>query len=54
MSPLYLPGGILVVVVLITYFIHKMEFKELKEAFSESSKVMIGAGFCTYIYYSTC
>jgi len=45
MSPLYLPGGILVVVVLITYFIHKMEFKELKEAVSESSKVMIGAGF---------
>lgn len=45
MAPLYLPGGILVFVVLITYFLHKMEFKELKEAISESSKVMIGAGF---------
>lgn len=45
MTPLYLPGGILVFVVLLTYFFHKMEFKELKEAFSESSKVMIGAGF---------
>ncbi len=45
MAPLYLPGGILVFVVLITYFFHKMEFKELKEAVSESSKVMIGAGF---------
>ncbi len=44
-SPLYLPGGILVFVVIITYFLHKMEFKELKEALSESSKVMIGAGF---------
>ena len=44
-TPLYLPGGILVFVVLLTYFLHKMEFKELKEAFSESSKVMLGAGF---------
>jgi len=44
-TPLYLPGGILVFVVLITYFLHKMEFKEMKEAFSESSKVMLGAGF---------
>ena len=45
MAPLYLPGGILVFVVLLTYFLHKMEFKELKEAIGESSKVMIGAGF---------
>ena len=45
MTPLYLPGGILVFVVLITYFLHKMEFKELKEAVGESSKIMIGAGF---------
>lgn len=43
--PLYLPGGILVFVVLITYFLHKMDFKEMKEALSESSKVMLGAGF---------
>lgn len=43
--PLYLPGGILIFVVLITYFLHKMDFKEMKEAFSESSKVMLGAGF---------
>ncbi|PLY08467.1 MAG: lactate permease [Arcobacter sp.] len=43
--PLYLPGGILVFVVFITYFLHRMEFKEMKEAFSESSKVMLGAGF---------
>lgn len=43
--PLYLPGGILVFVVLVTYFLHKMNFKEMKEALSESSKVMLGAGF---------
>jgi len=44
-TPLYLPGGILVFVVLVTYFFHKMEFKEMKVAVSESSKVMLGAGF---------
>jgi len=44
-TPLYLPGGILVFVVLITFFFHKMQFKELKAAVSESSKVMLGAGF---------
>jgi lactate permease len=43
--PLYLPGGILVFVVFLTYFLHKMNFKEMKEAVSESSKVMLGAGF---------
>ncbi|WP_072682025.1 L-lactate permease [Arcobacter sp. LA11] len=44
-TPLYLPGGILAFVVIITYFLHRMEFKEMKEAISESSKVMLGAGF---------
>ena len=44
-TPLYLPGGILVFVVLITYFLHKMELKEMKAAIGESSKVMLGAGF---------
>ncbi|WP_419770349.1 MAG: L-lactate permease [Candidatus Marinarcus sp.] len=44
-TPLYLPGGILISVVLITFFLHKMEVKEMKESFSESSKVMLGAGF---------
>ncbi len=43
--PLYLPGGILVFVVFLTYFLHRMEFKEMKAAIGESSKVMIGAGF---------
>jgi lactate permease len=44
-TPLYLPGGILVFVVMLTYFLHKMEFKEMKAAIGESSKVMLGAGF---------
>ncbi|MFA9373265.1 MAG: L-lactate permease [Poseidonibacter sp.] len=44
-TPLYLPGGILVFVVLITYFLHGMKVKEIGAAVSESSKVMIGAGF---------
>jgi len=44
-TPLYLPGGILVFVVLLTYFFHKMEFKEMKAAVGESSRVMLGAGF---------
>ncbi|MFT7003608.1 MAG: lactate permease [Sulfurimonas sp.] len=43
--PLYLPGGILVFVVILTYFFHRMNFREMKEAVSESSKVMLGAGF---------
>lgn len=44
-QPLYLPGTVLVVVVLITFFVHKMNSKELKIAFTESSKILLGAGF---------
>lgn len=44
-SPLYLPGGIMVMVVLITYFLHNMKAKELSSAISESSKTLLGAGF---------
>ena len=44
-TPLYLPGGILLFVVIVTYFLHKMEFKEMKAAIGESTKVMFGAGF---------
>ncbi|MBN1293494.1 MAG: L-lactate permease [Candidatus Latescibacteria bacterium] len=44
-QPLYLPGTILVSVVLITYLIHRMKINELKRAFSESSKILLGAGF---------
>jgi len=44
-DPLYLPGGIMAVVVLITYFLHKMKPKELFAAIGESSKTLLGAGF---------
>ncbi len=44
-SPLYLPGGIMVMVVLITYFLHNMKPKELANAIGESSKTLLGAGF---------
>ncbi|MCB0155027.1 MAG: L-lactate permease, partial [Anaerolineae bacterium] len=44
-TPLYLPGFIMIVVVAITFFIHKMNFGELKAAVSDSSKVILGAGF---------
>ncbi|WP_439860886.1 L-lactate permease [Pseudomonas sp. MBLB4136] len=43
--PLYLPGGILVTVVLATFFLHRMKLRELTAAIGESSKVLLGAGF---------
>ncbi|MBS7662050.1 L-lactate permease [Pseudomonas lalucatii] len=43
--PLYLPGGILVAVVLATFFLHGMKLRELGAAVGESSKVLLGAGF---------
>lgn len=42
---LYLPGSIMIFVVILTYFLHKMEFQGLKSALSESSKMIFGAGF---------
>jgi len=44
-QPLYLPGTILVFVVLITYFLHRMNGGELRAAVSESSRILLGAGF---------
>lgn len=44
-TPLYLPGTIIILVVIITYFIHKMKFNEIKSALAESGKMIIGAGF---------
>jgi len=43
--PLYLPGGILVTVVLITVFLHRMHARSLVKAVGESSRVLLGAGF---------
>ncbi|NYS59963.1 L-lactate permease [Vreelandella salicampi] len=44
-QPLYLPGGILLAVVLVTAVLHRMKLGELKAAFSDSSKTILGAGF---------
>lgn len=44
-TPLYLPASILMTVVLITFFIHRMSRSELQAAVSDSSKVLLGAGF---------
>ncbi|WP_372995091.1 L-lactate permease [Marinobacter sp.] len=44
-QPLYLPGGILVMVVLATFFIHRMQVRELTAAVKESSSVLLSAGF---------
>lgn len=43
-TPLYLPGFILLVVVLATALLHRMEPAQLKEAFLSSTKVLVGAG----------
>ena len=44
-QPLYLPGGILLMVVLVTALLHRMRLGELKAAFGESSRTLLGAGF---------
>ncbi|WP_304641033.1 L-lactate permease [Pseudomonas sp.] len=44
-EPLYLPGGILVMVVIATFFIHRMHPVELGRAVRESSSVLLSAGF---------
>jgi len=43
--PLYLPGTILIIVVFITFFLHKMNFSQFSKAVNDSSKMLIGAGF---------
>ncbi|WP_068828291.1 L-lactate permease [Pseudomonas sp. BMS12] len=43
--PLYLPGGILVAVVIATFFLHGMKAREMVAAVKESSSVLLGAGF---------
>jgi lactate permease len=44
-QPLYLPGGILVAVVIATFFLHGMKLRELSSAVKESSSVLLSAGF---------
>ena len=44
-QPFYLPGGILLLVVLVTALLHRMKLGELKDAFTDSSRTLLGAGF---------
>ncbi|WFE72946.1 L-lactate permease [Halomonas sp. M1] len=45
LQPLYLPGGIIVAVVIVTYFLHRMNPRQMGAAVSESTKTILGAGF---------
>jgi len=44
-APLYLPGGIMIFVVVITYFWHNMKPQQLTKAVAESGKSLVNAGF---------
>lgn len=44
-TPLYLPGFALLVVVAVTFFLHRMTLPALGRALSESGRVLLGAGF---------
>lgn len=44
-APLYVPGGIMVMVVAITYFLHRMKPVMMLKTISESSKTLLWAGF---------
>ncbi|MFZ7127256.1 MAG: L-lactate permease [Desulfobacterales bacterium] len=45
LQPLYLPGAILIFVVAITFYLHRMTSGELAKAVQESSAILLGAGF---------
>lgn len=44
-QPLYLPGGILVMVVITTFFLHRMTARAMGQAVKESGSVLLSAGF---------
>jgi len=44
-TPLYLPGTILIGVALLTFLIHGMKFSKFRSALTESSRMLLGAGF---------
>ena len=44
-QPLYLPGGVLVLVCLLTVFLHRMHWHDFGSAVRESSRMLVGAGF---------
>ena len=44
-QPLYLPGGILFFVCVLTLFLHQMKFKQVVDAAKQSTTTLVGAGF---------
>ncbi|MES1934368.1 L-lactate transport [Salinisphaera shabanensis T35B1] len=44
-QPLYLPGGIICMAVLVTFFLHRMRGGAMGSAFKESTNTILGAGF---------
>ncbi|MBW6508528.1 MAG: L-lactate permease [Desulfuromonadales bacterium] len=44
-EPLYLPGGILLFVCVLTLFLHRMKFSQLTAAAGAAGKTLLGAGF---------
>ncbi len=44
-TPLYLPGTMLVIVGVVTMFLHNMNLREIKSATVDSGKMILGAGF---------
>jgi L-lactate permease len=44
-EPLYLPGGVLLFVCLVTLFLHRMKFSQLASAAGAAGKTLVGAGF---------
>ncbi|HDL19525.1 MAG TPA: L-lactate permease [Bacteroidetes bacterium] len=44
-QPFYLPGTILAFVVFLTFILYRAKWSDLKKALSESSRVLLGAGF---------
>ena len=42
---LYLPGGILILVCIITFFMHKMTLNQISNSIKDSSKSLLSAGF---------
>jgi lactate permease len=44
-EPLYLPGGILVFVCLLTFFLHRMKPAQLVSAATDAGRTLLGAGF---------
>jgi lactate permease len=44
-TPLYLPGTMLVLAVMITWYLHRMDRQQIVGAIKDSSRILLGAGF---------